>query len=96
MIKYQYATSSISSCRSAELPANDPYLGYYGPDFSLIVEHDPAEPNANHDAYLNDVKRQVIEHLRNIPAHTPSVQRQGTVRCKGSISSGHGTGKHLR
>lgn len=59
------------------LPYND-YYEYFAPDYELEVRPSNMD-NANSPEYLDKIRKQVIENLRNV-AHCPSVQMQDVPR----------------
>ncbi|KAI5300420.1 Phosphatidylinositol (PI) 3-kinase [Ascosphaera pollenicola] len=59
------------------LPYND-YYEYFAPDYELDVRPSNMD-NANSPEYLDKIRKQVIENLRNV-AHAPSVQMQDVPR----------------
>lgn len=60
------------------LPYNE-YYEYYAPDYELDVRPSNME-NANSTEYLEKIKVQVIENLKQTAAHVPSVQMQDVPR----------------
>jgi len=62
---------------SSEIPANE-YYEYFGPDYELDVKSSNTD-DLNSPAYLDRVKRIVLENLRHAGG-PPSVQMSGRLK----------------
>ena len=63
---------------SQEIPVNE-YYEYFGPDYELDVKASNTD-DLNTPAYLDRVKRIVMENLRE-SGGPPGIQMQGTFIC---------------
>lgn len=71
-LSYIVASHSLILC--LEIPVNE-YYEYFGPDYELDVKSSNAD-DLNSPAYLDRVKRIVLENLRHAGG-PPSVQMSG-------------------
>lgn len=74
-IHYTILLSLLNSFQLAEIPVNE-YYEYFGPDYELDVKSSNTD-DLNTPAYLDRVKRIVLENLRQTGG-APSVQMSGT------------------